>query len=296
MDRRQFLFNSSLAIAGTALPLKNILSFRLDSFTDIRRNVGYYTERGGTIGWLATNDAFVIIDSQFPESARACLAGLEKKTGHQLDALINTHHHGDHTGGNSVFREKAGLIVAHDNVPELMKLSSDEGSEPAYPNKTFEKSWRLEAGDETVHATHYGPAHTGGDSVIYFEQANVVHMGDLVFNRMNPYTDRPAGASIHNWINVLETVAAEYPSDAIYIFGHGNPEFGVTGSRKDLYVLRDYFTAMIEHVENGIEAGKTRENITALEKLEEFPQFQYADWWTLSQNLEVVHDEIMEMK
>ncbi|MDR8389665.1 MBL fold metallo-hydrolase [Aliifodinibius sp. S!AR15-10] len=298
MDRRQFLTRSSLAAVGAALPFQKLWAADnfAGTFNDLRRNVGYFTERGGTIGWLATDDVLVVVDSQFPETAKNCLAGLQKRTSHGLDLLINTHHHGDHTGGNPVFKGKAKQMVAHRNVPKLMKQNSEDSETDAgYPGTLFSDSWEMELGGETIHVAHYGPAHTSGDAIIYFENANIAHMGDLVFNRMNPYTDRPAGASIHNWITVLETAMDEYPSDAIYIFGHGHPEFGVTGNRDDVAVMRDYLAAMVEYVEDGIAADRPKEEIVNLQKLDAFPQFQYADWWTLSQNLEVVYAEAKEM-
>lgn len=297
MDRRQFLTRSSMAAAALAFPFNRLLAHATlpGTFTNLRRNVGYFTERGGTIGWLATDEALVVIDSQYPETAQNCMTGLEQRTAHSLDMLINTHHHGDHTGGNSVFAEHAGQMVAHQNVPKLMKQSVGDGEEPpALPNTTYTDSWQMDVGDETVHLTYYGPGHTSGDSVVYFEQANVAHMGDLVFNRMNPYTDRPAGASIHNWITILEEATNDLPADAMYIFGHGHPDHGVTGSKEDVMVMRDYLTAMVEHVESGLEAGNSKEEIISLEQMDNFPQFQYADWWTLSQNLEVVYAEATE--
>jgi cyclase len=84
--------------------------------------------------------------------------------------------------------------------------------------------------------------------VVIFEKANVVHMGDLVFNRLYPVVDRPGGASIRGWIKALEDSAAAYPADAIYIFGHGKPEFGVTGDRDDLLVMRDFHSAVLDRV------------------------------------------------
>lgn len=297
MDRRQFIVRSSMATAATILPFNNLLAFKAGTFTDLRGNVGFFTDRGGTIGWLAAEDAFVVVDSQYPQTAKGCLEGLQKKTEHSLDMLINTHHHGDHTNGNPVFQPVADKIVAHENVPPLMKKAdeeSDNEAKAAYPDTTYKDSWKEDVGSETVHARYYGNAHTGGDSVIYFENANVVHMGDLVFNRMNPYTDRPAGASVHNWIKVLAEVEEEYPSDAIYIFGHAKPEYGVTGDKSDLAVMRDYLSAMVEHVEQGIEAGKSKEEIIDLKVLDGFENFLYADFWSLSQNLNVVYQEVME--
>jgi len=152
----------------------------------------------------------------------------------------------------------------------------------------------MDVGDETVHATYYGRGHTSGDSVVYFENANVVHMGDLVFNRMNPYTDRPAGASMQNWIEILNTVADEYPADAMYIFGHGNPEYGVTGDKEGLVVMADYLSGILDYVQKGIEQGKSKEEITKIEQLQGFENFLYADFWTLPDNLGVAYEELTQ--
>lgn len=298
MDRRQFLRRTSLAAAGAVLPFqKSLLAHNQNNFTALRRNVGYYTEQGGTIGWLASPDATAVVDSQFPETAQNFLNGLKDRSDHPLNLLINTHHHGDHTSGNPVFENVAEKIVAHQNVPDLMKKANEESDdEPntAYPSTTYSDSWQMDLGDEIIHTKYYGRGHTSGDSVIYFEKANVVHMGDLVFNRMNPYTDRPSGASMENWVQILNTVADEYPADAIYIFGHSNPQYEVTGDRDDLGVMANYLSSILEHVQTGIEQGKSKEEITDKEILEGFEDFLYADFWTLSENLEVAYEEIQE--
>lgn len=298
MNRRQFLRRSSLLAAGAALPFTNLLGRSAGNFTPLRRNVGYFTERGGTIGWLASDKAMAVIDSQYPQTARNCLDGLQDRSDHPLDLLINTHHHGDHTSGNPVFRDAAETMAAHENVPKLMKKAAEESDEgeanTVYPTTTYAESWKMDLGDELLHAKYYGPGHTSGDSVIYFEKANVVHMGDLVFNRMNPYTDRPAGASMMNWIRILETVAEEYPADAMYIFGHGKPEYGVTGTKEDLDVMRDYLTAIVEYVEKGIEKGLSKNEITDKKVLDGFENFLYADFWTLPDNLGVAYEEIIQ--
>ncbi|MDZ7717002.1 MAG: hypothetical protein U5J95_12385 [Balneolaceae bacterium] len=89
MDRRQFLISSSLAATATLLPLKKLFAFKDEgTFTSLRRNVGYFTDRGGTIGWLASDDALVVIDSQYPQTAKGCLQGLKQKTSHEMDLLI----------------------------------------------------------------------------------------------------------------------------------------------------------------------------------------------------------------
>lgn len=299
MNRRNFLLNTALATAGTLLPFNTFSNalFRRD-FIAIRRNVGVYTERGGTIGWLINDNALVAVDSQFPDSAANCVAGLKKRTALKMDYLINTHHHGDHTAGNSAFKEYTNHIVAHENVPGYqMKAAEARGQETVdaqvTADMTFTESWKQDVGDEIVHATHYGPAHTGGDSVVYFEKANVAHMGDLVFNRVYPYIDPGAGANIRNWVNVLRTTADELPSDAIYICGHGNSGYGITGSKGDVLRKSDFLEELLAFTQKGIDAGRSKEEIASIPVLEGFEDFQMPGWGlTLEFNLNTAYDEL----
>ncbi|MDZ7808384.1 MAG: MBL fold metallo-hydrolase [Gracilimonas sp.] len=301
MNRRDFLLKSALMGAAATVPFHKLFQLGQDSpFTTLRRNVGTFVGRGGTIGWLVNNDGIVVVDSQFPESAQTCINGLEEMKDVAFDMLINTHHHGDHTAGNPVFKDRVGKIVAHQNVPELQKAAAQRSGQEAldaqvYPNTTYKTSWTESVGDETIHLKHYGPAHTGGDSVVFFEKANVAHMGDLIFNRAHPFIDRGSGASISNWITTLETVADELPSDAMYIFGHGNAEYGITGSREDLMVKRDFLTALIEYTKNGIEAGRSKEELADIETLDGFEEFKAPGWrLPLSANVQVAYDELTQ--
>jgi cyclase len=249
-------------------------------FKELRRNTGYWTARGGTIGWLINPGGVVAVDSQFPDTAALCLEELLKKSGKaDIATLINTHHHGDHTGGNGVFRPKTKQIVAHANVPKYLKAGYDAQMakraqitpppttpapiEPVAPDKTLTEALALDHGDERISIKHYGPAHTGGDVVIYFEKANVAHMGDLMFNRVHPVIDRANGASIANWTTVLNRVAGELPADTLYIFGHSGPKFAVTGGRADLAHHAKYLTALLDYAREQVKAGKTREQIVA---------------------------------
>lgn len=292
MKRRDFLIQTSFLATGAFIPFKKWLPQQEGKFQLIRRNVGTFTERGGTIGWLATDDALVMVDSQFVPSAEHCYTGLKKKNAHKLDLLLNTHHHGDHTSGNPFLEPKADKTVAHKNVPILMKWAAeDDKKKLGEPTTVFEKGWSKDVGDEIVHANYFGRGHTGGDSVIYFEKANIAHVGDLVFNRRNPYTDRPSGASIYSWVNVLDSILNKYPNDTILIFGHGIPKYGITGSKEDVKVMKSYLEGMVEHVENGIAKGLTKEEIVALKTMPGFQDFQYGTGWNLQSNLEVVYAE-----
>jgi cyclase len=271
--RRGFVRISALGLAAGALPFPLYAAPRQpDPFRLLRRNVGTFTGRGGVMGWLVNPDGSLIVDSQFPDSATLCLEGLAARAALPIDALVNTHHHSDHTSGNPIFREAATRIVAHRNVPDLQRRAAGEAAgEVVVADTTFDVEWSLELGDERVRATHHGPAHTAGDAIVTFENAGVTHMGDLVFNRLFPFIDREGGASIQGWIHVLETTAAGLPPDTIFIFGHGNPEFGTTGTMDDLLVQRDFLTALLDAAHRGIARGHSREEVTGLERLDGFP-------------------------
>jgi cyclase len=234
-------------------------------FVDVRRNVAIFNGRGGTIGLLVNAGGLVVVDTQFPDTAQICLDGLKTRGGgRQVDYVINTHHHGDHTGGNGVFRPAAKKLVAHAKVPELQKAAAARQANspaPTFPDTTFPDTFKADLGDEVVSAKHYGPAHTGGDVVVFFEKANVAHMGDLMFNRRHPFIDRPAGASIAGWITLLEQVSKAHAADTLFIFGHAGDGWKVTGGKADLLVQRDYFTALLDFVRTEVKAGKPKEEV-----------------------------------
>jgi glyoxylase-like metal-dependent hydrolase (beta-lactamase superfamily II) len=296
LNRRDFIYTSLVLSAGAAAGRRAMAqggpakppaapSGQATQFRPLRGDVGIFTGRGGTIGWLSSKDALAVVDTQFPDTALTCLKGIPGIGGRMIDATINTHHHADHTGGNVVFKAASRALVAQDNVPKLQFEAAKRAElqtrpDPAalvasqvYADTTFPDVWRRELGGEIVTAEFRGPAHTGGDAVVIFEKANVVHMGDLVFNRMYPFVDRPGGASIRGWIKALGDSVASYPADAIYVFGHGNPAFGVTGARGDLLVMRDFFSAIMEHVGREVAAGHAKEAVVAMENFPGFPDF-----------------------
>ncbi|MBO6794568.1 MAG: MBL fold metallo-hydrolase [Balneolaceae bacterium] len=299
MKRSDFLRNTALVGAAALMPFPTFSSIaKRSNFTEIRRGVGMYRERGGTIGWLMNDNALVAVDSQYPETAANFIAGVKDMTSRKMDYLINSHHHGDHTAGNSAFKGFTSHIVAHENVPGYQKTAAESRDQETvdaqvYADMTFADKWSQDLGDETVHLTHYGPAHTGGDSVIYFENANVAHMGDLVFNRAYPYIDPGAGANITNWVQVLRSTADDLPNDAIYIFGHGNPKYGVTGSKGDVIVMSDFLEELLSFVQKGIDAGKSKEEIARTEVLPGFEEFAFEGWFLgLDFELNTAYDEL----
>ncbi len=302
MKRREFLATSSLAIIAAALKELPIRAHQgqvpppTPKFQDLRRGVGIFSMQGGTIGWLVTRDGLLVVDSQYAATAPACIDGLKQRSSQPIDILVNTHHHADHTGGNKVFRPVVKTIVAHANAATWQKnvaVAAGTEADQAYADKTFTDSWRATIGDETVSARYYGPGHTSGDVVVFFENANVAHMGDLMFNRLHPRVDRPAGASIQSWISALERVPKEHNADTLYIFGHGKDGFGVTGPKAELARFRDYLSAVLDYARAQIKAGKTKEEIAKTTSLTGFEDVvSMGNVLTLSGVLSTAYDEL----
>lgn len=303
VSRREFLALSSAAAA--ALPLRSLAWAQtppappVTNFLDVRRNVGVFTGRGGTIGWLINKDAMIAIDSQFPDTAKICVAGLKQRAGGRgFDRLFITHHHADHTGGNSVFRPETKRIVAQANVPGLQKKAAAEAQPPTtdqqvYPDAVFDKTWSEQFGNERITLWHYGPGHTGGDAIVHFEKAHVVHMGDLLFYERHPFIDRPAGASVQNWMTSVRTIAKKMPGDTIYIAGHSKEGLPVLVDRAAILKQGDYFEAVLEHVRKGLSAGRSKDEITKLETLPGFEGYQSSPpRLTLAFVLGVAYDEL----
>jgi len=268
------------------------------SFTALRRDVGIFTGRGGTIGWLITPDAVVVIDTQFPDTARACLDGVKSRATHPIDLLVNTHHHPDHTSGNIVFQPAVTSIVAHRNVPPLQKRSAEQQNavdSQAYADKLYDTDWSQSVGRETVRLHYFGPAHTSGDSVVTFVNANVAHVGDLVFRQRHPVVDRSAGGTIKNWISVVDAIERAHDGDTIYVFGHAKEGAGTSGTSADLHAMRDYLTAVMDVVQKNVAVGKSRDEITAIASLPRFEECQSVPpRGTLANVLGAAYDELTE--
>ena len=296
-SRRKFLQASSLACLGLSIAHQNLFASLLSeelpyTMKPLRNNVGYFTERGGTIGWMITNNGIVIIDTQFPEQANHLIEAVKMKSDRKIDLLINTHHHGDHTGGNIAFKGLTNKLLAHENSKKnQMRVAKERNqeSEQLYPDATFDKEWSGKVGDETMTLRYFGAAHTDGDAITHFENENVVHMGDLIFNRRFPYIDRSAGASIKNWIQVLQETQKLFDKDTIFIFGHAGDGYDVIGKMEDIKAKENYLSRLLEQISAAIKSGKSKEDIMKIQSIEG------ADEWKgggIERNLTAAFEEL----
>ncbi len=232
----------------------------------LRGHIGYFAERGGTIGWLSSKDGVVVVDAQFPEQARHLITEMSHLHKIPIETLINTHHHYDHTAGNIAFKNIAKQIIAHRNSLTNQQISARQRNvEDAqlYPNVLYDKTFQFYSGKESILLRHIGPAHTSGDTIVHFQNTNVVHMGDLVFNRRYPYIDRPAGANVQNWIEVLDRTLELFDRDTLYIFGHAGKGYDVIGDREDIKAMMAYLENLVQFGQKAIQQGTAIENLIA---------------------------------
>ena len=243
--------------------------------------------RGGNIGLTVGTDGAAIIDDQFADMVpkiRAAVALLSEKP---VNFVINTHLHGDHTGGNDGFGAAGAVIIAHDNVRK--RLGSDQvnpsNNQPiparareALPVVTFADSATLHFNDEDLEFTHLPNAHTETDIVVRFRKANIVHMGDLFVGGF-PFIDGNTGGTFDGLILAHEKVLASIDDNTRVIRGHGP-----MGNKAELQAFHDMLVVVRDRVAKLVKAGKTQEQVVEARPTKEFEEkyggsnFNAAQW------------------
>lgn len=267
MLRRKFIQQSALAFGALSLTHQQLFAGLFQQpwkLVMLSEQAGYFTERGGTIAFLLSGDGIVVVDTQFPDQSQHLIEEIKKRSENPFRLLINTHHHGDHTAGNIAFKGLVSHVLAHANSRKNQENASKQQqseSKQLYPDQTYTNTWSEAIGKEKITLSYFGAAHTDGDSLVHFENANVVHMGDLMFNRRHPFVDRKAGANMKNWISVLDKAVNKYDQETQFIFGHAGDGYPVTGTSEDLKKFGDYLGRVLQFTEKEIRAGKSKEEI-----------------------------------
>ena len=268
MNRRNFIQNAALTLgAFTLLPNGIWAKYSLENsykIKELRGGVSVFTEKGGTIAFLNTKKGMVVVDSQFPEQSQHLIDELKKQSTKPFKLLINTHHHGDHSSGNISFKGLVEHVVAHENSLTNQKNAAQKQKteeKQLYPDVTFNDTWKQKVGNERIKAHYFGAGHTNGDSIIHFENANVAHLGDLLFNRRYPFVDRNAGANINNWIKVMDKTLEVFDNETIFVFGHAFDPEKITGNKEDVKAFKDYLEKLLVFVGSEIKAGKSKEEV-----------------------------------
>ena len=256
--------------------------------------------QGGNIGVSVGKDSTFIIDDQFAPLAVKITEAIEKIAEHPVEFVLNTHWHGDHTGGNENFGNAGALIVAHENVRRRMGVEQfleaftrrvPASPKEALPVVTFSESVTFHLNEDHIHASHVEPAYTDGDSVIHFRRANVFHMGDLFFNGFYPFIDLSSGGSFAGMLAAAETVLEQADENSKIIPGHGP-----LATRTDLVAYRNVLKIVHQRVSRLIAEGKSVEEVLAARPTAEFDESWGAGFMNAQTFLTIVYNSLTRQK
>ncbi|WP_300440529.1 MBL fold metallo-hydrolase [Christiangramia sp.] len=226
----------------------------------VNQNVYMLKGAGGNIGVLTGEDGIFMIDDQFAALSEKIKAKLITLSNQPLKYLVNTHHHGDHTGGNANFQEDGTLILAHENVRK--RLIADSTKMKGLPILTFNDQINLHINGNDIVVAHVHNAHTDGDALIYFPQSNVLHTGDTFFNGMFPYIDLKSGGSVDGDIIAAKTGLSLINENTKIIPGHGN-----IATRSDYAAYLNMLETIRNNVIAAIKKGKSETEIVENESI-----------------------------
>lgn len=231
--------------------------------TRVAGNVWALEGAGGNLGVSIGDDGVLLVDDQYAPLTEKIAAKISEIGGGDLRFVLNTHYHGDHTGGNVYFGARAP-IVAHANVrlrletPQTVRGRETEALPPVgLPVITYEDGLSIHINGEEVRVFHLPSAHTDGDSVVWFTRSNVVHVGDLLFFGHFPFVDLEHGGSVDGLVDGLDRVLEEVPADAKIIAGH----FGPAVTVGDLRQFRNMIVETSELVRARMKEGASLEEL-----------------------------------
>ncbi len=244
--------------------------------TSLTKNLHVIFGYGGNILVSIGKDGTLIVDSQFPDSSSVILEKINELGGEKVDFIINTHFHFDHAEGNRAYGPMGANIYAHENTLDYFKNGTfinlvsivwpqQPYEEDAIPDILYKEKLSLNINDHMIEVLHFGPAHTTGDSIIYFKDANVIHLGDVGNLEVAPFIDVDNGGSIHGMIHSLEKVLNIINEKTIVVPGHGEIA--------DKSIIENYLKNLIQ-VKNKIKI-LISEGKTLLEIQEINPALEY---------------------
>jgi len=242
--------------------------------TPIAGSVAMLEGAGGNIGVLVGPDGVVLVDDEYAPLVPKIVDAVKQLSPKPIRFVVNTHWHRDHVGGNGPLGTEGVVIVAQDNVRKRMsteqfnafsKTTIPPSPSVALPIITFADSVSFHLDGEDVDVVHVAPAHTDGDSVVFFKKANVVHAGDNLFNGLYPFIDFGSGGSIDGMVAAADVMLQRCNDQTRIIPGHGP-----LASKADLKRFRDMLATVRDRIKKAIQEGKTLDQTVALKPTAEF--------------------------
>jgi cyclase len=256
---------------------------------------------GGNIGASIGQDGIVIVDDQYAPLAGKIQAALKDITDKPIRFIINTHYHGDHTGGNAYFQKQAP-IIAHDNVRKRLESGGTAGNgssvqvvaeaqpKEALPILTFDHDITVHLNGEDIRALYFPAGHTDGDAIIFFPKSNVVHMGDDFVTYGFPFIDVQSGGSINGMIDGVEKVIAQVPADVKIIPGHGP-----LSNLEDMKAYLDMLKAARDAVAAAMKDGKSLDQMKQAKLLDPWKKYS-GDFISEEAFLETLYNSLSGLK
>jgi glyoxylase-like metal-dependent hydrolase (beta-lactamase superfamily II) len=262
-----FVFVSSLAVAQQEMADVEITT------THVAKGIYMLQGRGGNMGLSVGADGAFLVDDQFAPLTQKIQAAVSDVTDQSVEFVLNTHWHGDHTGGNENFGKAGAMIVAHDNVrkrlnpAEFKELMGRSRQEPpdALPVITFTDAVTFHWNDEAIHVFHVARAHTDGDAIVHFRDANIVHMGDTFFNGRYPFIDVDSGGDVHGVITAADRVLALADANTRIIPGHG-----ALAGPAELQSYRNMLATVRDRVAEMLAQRMTEDQVVAAQPTKDF--------------------------
>jgi len=229
---------------------------------------------GGNLGVSAGEDTVFVIDDQYAPMTEKIAAAIAKISAKPVQFVLNTHWHGDHTGGNENLGKAGSIIVAHENVRKRMSVEqfieafnmrTPPAPKVALPVITFASATTFHLNGDEIRAIHMPNAHTDGDTIVHFVRNDVIHMGDIYFNGMYPFIDSATGGSVEGVISACDKALAIASDKTRIIPGHGP-----LSNKGELKAYRDMLSAFSGRVRDMVRQGRKLEEITAANLNSEF--------------------------
>jgi cyclase len=301
MPKAWILFAACFLVCSCATAQDQDFSKVQMKVSKVAGNVYMLQGAGGNIGASVGDDGIVIVDDQYAPLAEKIQAALKGITEKPVRFIINTHYHPDHTGGNEYFQKQAP-IIAQDNVRKRLESGGGGGNggsihvdtkpapHDALPILTFDHDVTVHLNGEDIRALYFPAGHTDGDSIIFFPQSNVVHMGDDFVTYGFPFIDVESGGSINGMIDAVAQVISQLPQDVKVIPGHG-----AVSTLDDMRKYESMLRATRDVVQVALKQGKTLDQMKQAKLLDPWKQYS-GDFVTEDVFLETLYNSLTGQK